>query len=620
MPVTAKEAERNVARPEDVPLVNDVVIKMATANGSGSQSANQILMRAIFQMGIPVGAKNRFPSNIEGLPTWFTIRANEDGWLADRTTTDVLVAMNPHSVVEDIERLRPNAILVLPDTLKGFLTRDDVVPYLVPFSKLVKEVCPDSKLRKKMVNVVYVGVVAWILGIEMDEIFAAIDHQFQGKEKAIEMNREAATAGFDWASENLEPQSMFRLQRSSRTEGKILIDGNDATAVGLLFGGVTVLAWYPITPSSSVCETLIRLLHAHRRDPVTGRTTYAVVQAEDEIASIGTVLGAGWAGARACTATSGPGMSLMAEMAGLSYFAEVPAVIVNVQRMGPSTGLPTRTAQSDIASAYQLSHGDCKHPLLIPGNMKECYEFALESLDLAEQLQTLVLVMSDLDLGMNQWMSEPFEPPTKPMARGKVLSAEDVAQLEGFGRYRDVDGDGIPYRTLPGTNDPRAAYFTRGTGHDTEAGYSEKSTNWEDNMDRLKRKFETARAMLPGPIVKDVDGASTGLIAYGSSDPAAEEARHILADTHGIDASYLRIRALPVNHEVTDFIARHKTVYLIEQNRDAQMATILRGEFPELAAGLRSVLHYNGRSIDADTIVEQILQQEAQKDLQRPIY
>lgn len=610
--VTEKEEE--VSSGSSQPVVNDVVIRVATANGSGSQSANLILMHSIFGMGIPVSGKNRFPSNIEGLPTWFTIRANKDRWLAQTANWDFLVAMNDESVDEDLESLRPGTFVVLNDALKHHVKRDDLVIYEVPFNRIVQELSVDTRLRKKIVNVIYVGVLAFLLKIEMDEIMRAIDKQFGAKPKAAAMNRDAAQAGYDWAEENLTPQNTFYLERANLTEGKILIEGNEATAMGLMFGGLSVLAWYPITPSSSVCETLMDLLSEYRRDPETGDASYAVVQAEDEIASIGVVLGAGWVGARAATATSGPGLSLMAEMAGLSYFAEIPAVIVDVQRMGPSTGLPTRTAQGDVLSAYYLSHGDCKHVLLFPGNVEECYEFGMKALDLSNELQTLVLVMTDLDLGMNRWMSDPFKPPTEPLKRGKVLSADDLDRLNGkFQRYADVDGDGIPYRTLPGTDHPNAAYFTRGTGHTAAADYSEKAVNWKANIDRLVRKFDTARNMVPKPVVDNGNDSDIGFIAFGSTDSALQEARHVIRKRYGVEPNYLRLRALPANGDVTKFLEDHRVVYVVEQNRDAQMASLLRSEFPQSAHKLRSILHYNGRCIDAESIVSQFAQLELGK-------
>lgn len=595
-------------------LLNDAVIKIATKNGSGSTSANLILLRAIFGMGIPVSGKNLFPSNIAGLPTWFTIRANENGWLGLRSRCDILVGMNEQTIEEDLREVEPGATVVINESLKRFVTREDIRLYEVPFNTLVKEACADTRLRKLVINMIYVGVLAWLLDIEMDEIQAAIDRQFSTKPSAAKINHDAATVGYEWAQQTIEKLDHLRLQRSDQATGKILIEGNEAAALGLLFGGASVLAWYPITPSSSVCENLTDYFHKYRMDPETGKATFAVVQAEDEIASIGIVLGAGWAGARAVTATAGPGLSLMAEMAGLSYFAEIPAVIIDVQRMGPSTGLPTRTAQGDIASAYQLSHGDCRHVLLIPGSVQECYEFSRTALDLAEHLQTLVLVMSDLDLGMNKWMSEPFDPPAAgPLPRGKVLSAEDLDRVGEFERYRDVDGDGIPYRTLPGTDHPKSPYFTRGTGHNAKGDYTESSEAWKENMDRLARKFESARMLTPKPILEEMKEAKIGIIAYGSTDAAVQEARHLLLEDHGISTSYLRIRALPANGKVREFMDRYDCLYLVEQNRDAQMAGILKSEQPEAAAKIRSVLHYDGMPIDAEMIAGEIAANQSEK-------
>jgi len=607
------DPDANPGRPAMSPTVNDIVIKIATPNGSGSQSANLILMRSVFTLGLPVGAKNLFPSNIQGLPTWFIVRVNENGWLAHRRRTNLMVAMNPQTAAEDIAELAPGSMLVIDETFKPMIARDDLTTFLVPFNTLVKDACPDTRLRKMVVNVMYVGVLASLLGIEFEEIAAAVDWQFAKKVKAAELNKTAALAAYTWAEEHLEKQTLHRLERRALTEGKIVIEGNEASALGMMFGGVTFVAWYPITPSSSLCEHLIKYLGKYRCDPETGQATYAVIQAEDELASMGMVIGAGWAGARSFTATSGPGLSLMAEMAGLAYFAEVPSVIVDVQRMGPSTGLPTRTSQGDVGKAYTLSHGDCKHVLLIPGNMRECFEFSQEALELAETLQTIVFVMSDLDLAMNKWMSDTFTPPTKPLARGKVLTEEDLDRGVEFARYRDVDGDGIPYRTLPGTQHPNAAYFTRGTGHTDTAIYSEKPEHWQKNIDRLQRKFDTAREMVPRPLVDDVEDAAAGIIAYGSSDPAVCEARHILATKHGVKTAYLRLRALPVNGEVRAFCKRHPLVCVVEQNRDGQVASILRSEYPEFGTRLKTVLHYDGMPLDADTVVELVLQRMAEQ-------
>ncbi|MGH7143325.1 MAG: 2-oxoacid:acceptor oxidoreductase subunit alpha, partial [Planctomycetota bacterium] len=440
----------------------------------------------------------------------------------------------------------------------------------------------------------------------------AIVVQFNGKEKAVKINTDAAKYGYEWAQKNLDLKHKLGLKRMNKTAGKIIMDGNAATALGLMYGGLTMLAWYPITPSSSVAEATIDFMDEYRRD-AEGKATFAIVQAEDELASIAMVVGAGWAGARSATCTSGPGISLMAEIAGLSYFAEIPAVIVDVQRMGPSTGLPTRIAQGDIQAAYYLSHGDTRHILLLPGNLQECFEFGAEVLNLAERFQTLVFLMSDLDIGMNNWASEPFTPLTKPIARGKVLDAAALEKAGKFGRYADPDGDGIPYRTLPGTDHKLAPYFTRGSGHNSQAKYTEKPHEWKENIDRLRRKFETARKEVPAPVVKTQPGATVGLIAFGSSDPAVEEARHILATQHGLATDYLRIRALPPSPTILEFIEKHKTVYLIEQNRDGQMAGVLRDEFPSIGAKLRSILHYDGSAIEPEDMLDGVLAGEKKK-------
>jgi 2-oxoglutarate ferredoxin oxidoreductase subunit alpha len=609
MTISGQEGARQ-ASTATKPITNDVVITVATSNGTGSQSANLILMRSIFQMGVPVSGKNMFPSNIQGLPTWFTVRANDDGWVARKRDADVFVAMNIESVDEDIAALRPGALLVVTKGLAGHVNRDDLNVQVVPFDDLVVPVCKDARLRKMVVNIMYVGILAHVLDIDMEEVKSAIMRQFARKATAAATNTAAAVAAYEWAKANLPRFEQRLLRRTDKTQGKIIIEGNQAAALGLVFGGLTVLAWYPITPSSSLCESCIDFLDELRRDPETGKQTYAVVQAEDELASIGMVVGAGWAGARAATSTSGPGISLMSEFAGLAYFAEIPAVILDVQRVGPSTGLPTRVSQGDMWKAYHLSHGDCKHPLLIPGSPRECFEFAAEALDLAERLQTLVFVMMDLDLGMNSSMSEPFAPLTKPIDRGKVLSATDLARLGEFGRYKDIDGDAIPYRTLPGTDHPLAAYFTRGTGHTEQATYSEKPHHWKANLDRLSRKFDTARTLLPRPVVEGAAGASVGIIAFGSSDMAVREARTMLA-ARSTPTDYLRLRALPIDVEVRDFIRTHRIVYVVEQNRDAQVASILRLEMPERATAIRSVLHYSGLPIDAQSVVDGITQQEA---------
>jgi len=454
---------------------------------------------------------------------------------------------------------------------------------------------------------IYVGAISQLLDIDLEAICEALGYIFSRREDIVQSNMDIIQMAYDWTAQNIEKRDPFRVEPMNLTEGKFLITGNEAAALGAIFGGMTVTAWYPITPSTSLVDALNEHLPALRTDE-EGRPTYAVVQSEDELSAIGMVLGAGWAGARAMTATSGPGLSLMAEFAGLSYFAEVPAVIWDIQRVGPSTGLPTRTSQGDVTFAYNLGHGDTRNVILFPANPEECFEFGNTAFDLAEQLQTLVLVLSDLDLGMNNWMASSFSYPEKPLQRGKVLTAEQVAE-NGFARYRDVDGDGIPYRTLPGTNHPRAAYFTRGTGHNDRAVYSERAEDWVANMERLKRKFETARRLVPQPVVDVQEGARIGIIAYGTTEPAIVEARDRLA-LQGIDTSFLRLRALPISAEVRSFVEQHDRVYVIELNRDGQMHEILRLEMPDLATKLISLAILDGLPLTARWVVENLLEKE----------
>lgn len=593
-------------------IVNDFSIHIATVNGSGSQTANLVLMRAIFQMGVPVSGKNIFPSNIQGMPTWFTIRVNQEGFTARRRNPQWLVAMNPETAQDDVARMPSGAVVVYDEALRLEESRPDLVYYRVPVDKIVAPICADPKLRKLVRNMVYDGVLGQLLGMDLEEFRVALRKQFGArKEKAVELNWAAVEAGAAYAREHLPKRDPYWIQRTSRTNGKILIEGNAATALGAIFAGVTVVAWYPITPSSSLAEHLLHYLRRTRTDPETGKATYAVIQAEDELAALGIVLGAGWAGARAMTATSGPGISLMAELTGLGYYVEIPAVIVDVQRVGPSTGLPTRTQQGDLLSLALLSHGDTRHPILIPGSPEECFSLTIEAFELAERFQTPVFVMTDLDLGMNYWMSDPFPYPDRPMHRGKVLAAEDLERLGGFARYQDVDGDGVGYRTLPGTPHLKAAYFARGSGHDERASYSEDPDVYVANMVRLARKFETLRHYVPRPVVDLRPRARVGLICYGTSAEAAGEARHWLQEAYGLETSSLRLRAYPFTEELGEFIDRHERVYVIDQNRDAQMLQLLRMELaPAQIARLRSVRHYNGLPIDADTIVEQICKME----------
>ncbi len=593
------------------PVINDFSIHVATANGSGSQSSNTILMRSIFQMGIPVSGKNLFPSNIQGLPTWFTIRASKEGFIARRRDVGVLICMNPETAHEDVRTVAPGAAVIYEETLKLDGLRSDVVFYPVPFQKLVLELVHDGKLRRLAVNMIYVGVAAWLLGVDMAEIEKAVAKQFRSKAAAVEINMKAIRGGLEWAEKNLTKRDPFRFERMNATAGKIIIEGNAAAAIGCMMAGVQFLAWYPITPSSSLAESLIDYAGKYRLDPETGKPTLAVVQAEDELAALGMVLGAAWAGARAMTTTSGPGISLMSEFTGLGYYTEIPAVIVDVQRVGPSTGLPTRTMQGDILTTYNLSHGDARHILLIPGSVEECYTLAMEAFDLAERFQTPVFLMTDLDLGMNNWMADPFPFVDRPLDRGKVLRTKEefeahVARHREFARYRDVDGDGIPWRTLPGFIDsPAATYFTRGSGHNERGQYTERPEDYRNNMDRLSRKFETARKFVPRPAVSTAAGAKVGIVAYGSSDFAVEEARAILG-RKGLATSYLRLRSLPFTSDLAPFVAAHDRVYVVDQNRDGQMYDLMRLELAADALKLRSIRHYDGFPLDAETVIEGI--------------
>ena len=591
-------------------IVNDFSIQIATVNGSGSQSANLVLLKSIFRMGIPVSGKNLFPSNIAGLPTWYTIRASKDGYVARKKEIDILIAMNPETAKEDMLSLPADAAAIYEESANLQQFRDDVACYPVPFDKLTAAVCPEAKLRKLVKNMIYVGVAAQLLKMNMTDVEAALRKQFAKKVKAADLNWAAVQAGYDYASATFTAHSPFVLEAMDATAGKIIIDGNAAAALGCIFAGCTVVMWYPITPSSSLVENFIDYAKRYRIEE-DGKATFAVVQAEDELAAIGAVLGASWAGARAMTATSGPGISLMAEFAGLGYYAELPGVIFDIQRTGPSTGMPTRNQQGDLLSVAFLSHGDTKHVMLIPGNVRECYEMAQAAFDLTEHLQTPVFVMSDLDLGMNNWMSEPFAYPDNPLDRGKILSAEDLTRLGGFARYKDVDGDGIGYRTLPGTDHPLAAYFTRGSGHNEKAQYTERPDDYFNNMERLSKKFETARSLVPRPEVVQTGKSKIGLIAFGTSDFATRESRDQLNKEYGLDTDYLRLRAYPFAREVHEFVASHERVYVIEQNRDAQMLSLLKLDLKaEEIVKLRSIRHFNGLPIDARSVTDDLVTQE----------
>jgi 2-oxoglutarate ferredoxin oxidoreductase subunit alpha len=587
-------------------IVNDFSIQVATVNGSGSQSANAVLLRSIFHMGVPATGKSLFPSNIAGLPTWFTIRVSKDGWTARKNDTDILISMNPERAQEDVLSLAPGAVVIFDEPLKLDELRSDLIFYSVPCDRLAAATGAEPKLRKLVRNMVYVGVAAQLLSIDMELLESTVRKMFSRKVKAAELNLSAVRAGYEYAKATLTKQDPYLVEPMNANEDKILIDGNSSAALGAMFAGVTVVAWYPITPSTSTVEDLIDYMKQYRVEK-DGKATFAIVQAEDELAAIGMVMGAGWAGARAMTATSGPGISLMAEIAGLGYYVEIPGVILDVQRTGPSTGLPTRTSQADLSFVAGLSHGDTKHVMLLPASVKECFELSIEAFDLAEQLQTPVFVLTDLDLGMNYWMSEPFEYPEKPINRGKVLNAQQLEELGGFARYKDVDGDGIGYRTLPGTDHPAAAYFTRGSGHNEKALYSERPEDYANNMLRLARKFETAKTLMPKPILEGTGKQKVGIIAFGTSHWAVVESRDQLERESGLATDYLRIRAFPFTQEVAEFVAAHERIYVVEQNRDAQMLNLLKTNLdPADAVKLHPVLHFNGLPIDARTVTTAI--------------
>ncbi len=591
-------------------VVNDFSITVGTINGTGSQTSNLTILRALFKMGIPVSGKNLFPSNIQGLPTWYTIRVSKDGFIARRDRHEIVVTLNPATIDDDLAMLMPGGAFFYADHLRPRQMRDDVVAYPMPVRKLARESGAPPKLRDYVANMVYVGVLAELLGIDLEAIHEALRYHFHGKEKATALNFGVVQMAAKWAAENLEKRDPFRVEPMDATRGMILEDGNEALALGALFGGLQFLAWYPITPASSVAETINEYIPKLRRDPVTGKNTVASIQAEDELAAINMAIGAGWAGLRSMTSTSGPGISLMAEAVGLAYYAEVPVVLVDVQRVGPSTGLPTRTQQGDITFTYFLSHGDTEHVMLFPADINEAFEFGWRALDIAERLQAPIFVMMDLDLGMNHWMGRPFEYPDRPMDRGKVLWEEDLKKWAEEGRrwcrYEDVDGDGVPYRTVMGNRYPGAAYFTRGTGHDECARYSEDPEVWVRVNQRIKKKYREGRKYLPKPVVDTMDGARVGIIAYGSTDPAIVEARHMLRTEHDMPTDYLRVRAVPFHDEVRDFIAAHEVVYVVEANRDGQMAQLLRMTYPELATRIVSHSRSDGLPLTAEWVVSGI--------------
>jgi 2-oxoglutarate ferredoxin oxidoreductase subunit alpha len=592
-----------------VEAVNDFVIKFANVNGSGSASANELFAKAILRMGVPVSPRNIFPSNIQGLPTWYEVRVSEDCWLGRRGGVDMMVAMNPQTWDADVAELSPGGYLFYDSTrpLPPSKFRDDITVIGMPLTEICNAVYSDPRQRQLFKNIVYVGALSVLLEIEPEVIEKLFSEQYKGKEKLLASNVQALHLGRDFAREHLKWPLGIRVKRADRVGSKIFVDGNTAAALGCVYGGATVAAWYPITPSSSVAEAFQKYCGKYRVDPATGQNRYAIVQAEDEIASIGMVVGAGWNGARAFTATSGPGVSLMTEFIGLAYFAEIPVTIINVQRGGPSTGMPTRTQQADVLSCAYASHGDTKHVLLFPQDPQECFEQAAAALDLADRLQTPVFVMTDLDIGMNQRLCEPFEwNEARAYDRGKVMTAEELEAGKDFGRYKDVDGDGIPWRTLPGTHPSKGSYFTRGTTRDPYARYSERGPDYIYNMERLLRKFKTAALLVPPPVFhRAAQPSRLGVVYFGSTSPSMGEALAVLT-AEGIHLDAMRLRAFPFPDSVGEFIAAHDQVFVVEQNRDAQMHSLLVNELGVDPARLVKVLHYDGTPITARFITKAI--------------
>jgi 2-oxoglutarate ferredoxin oxidoreductase subunit alpha len=593
-------------------VVNDFSIIVGTKNGSGSSTANNTILRAIFKMGIPVSGKNLFPSNIQGLPTWYTIRASKDGYLARREEQEIVIAINPDSFTRDLASVAPGGAFYYADDIKLPITRADIAVYPMPVKQLVRS-DPDIKpdFRDLVGNMVYVGVLAHMIGIDLEKILAALQFHFKGKQKPIDMNFNMVKTGAEWAKTNLEKKDPFYLEAMNKTDGLIMADGNTAAAIGSIFGGVQFAAWYPITPASSLAEAVIDYLPMLRKRD-DGKHTYAVVQAEDELAAIGMAVGAGWSGLRSMTSTSGPGLSLMTEFAGLAYYAEVPVVIWDIQRIGPSTGLPTRTSQADLSFVVGMGHGDSDSIVLLPGNINECFDFGWQAFDIAERVQAPVFVLSDLDMGMNQWASKPFAYPNTPMDRGKVLWEKDLEEIKGnWGRYLDKDNDGIPYRTIPGNKHMASSYFTRGTGHDEYARYTEDATVFHRNMERLKKKYESAKQYLPKPVLYETNGAKIGIIAYGSTEAAINEARDQLEQEHGMKTNFLRVRAFPFTPEVEEFVGNHDQMFVVEMNRDGQLHQLLSLAYPESATQLIPVAFGDGMPASAKWVREGILAKSA---------
>jgi 2-oxoglutarate ferredoxin oxidoreductase subunit alpha len=597
--------------PQAIEAVNDFVVKFANVNGSGSASANELFARAILRMGVPVSPRNIFPSNIQGLPTWYEVRVTEKGYLGRRGGVDLMVAMNPQTWAEDIKEIEPGGYLFYDSTkpMPPSMFRPDINIVGVPLTAICNATYTDARQRQLFKNIIYVGALSVLLDIDPKEIERLFGEQYKGKEKLLDSNVKALNLGRDWVQANLPPSAVkLKVRRADAVGDRIFVEGNNAAALGCVYGGATVCAWYPITPSSSLAEAFQAHCRRLRHDKETGKAKYAIVQAEDELASIGMVIGAGWNGARAFTSTSGPGISLMTEFIGLAYFAEVPAVIINVQRGGPSTGMPTRTQQADILSCALASNGDTRHVMVFPEDPKECFDFAAAALDLADRLQTPVFVMTDLDIGMNHRLCAPFEwDDSRQYDRGKVMTAQQLETAAAkFGRYLDVDGDGVPYRTYPGTHPTKGAYFTRGTTKDRYAKYSEEGPVYVDNMERLVRKFETAKKIAPQPVLRPAKKATRhGVIYFGSTSPAMAEALDRLEE-RGVHLDALRLRAYPLSQAVADFVASHESVFLVEQNRDGQLRMLLVNDLGVDPGKIVPVLHYDGTPITARFITDAI--------------
>ncbi len=596
----------------DPPKVNDFSITFATVNGSGSLTANHAISRAIFKMGIPVSARNVFPSNIQGMPTWYSLRVSKNGYLGSVECDDILVAMNPESFKQDVERLKPGGMLLYNQAILAGQISKEIIKHSMPVDDIVKSCEFPTHLNVYLANMVYVGILAYLIGIELEKLETALDYHFSGKRSAIEPNMAVIQASYAWAVENISEKPIFQLKAMKPDDSKIMIDGNTAAALGALYGGLQFAAWYPITPATSLAESLNEYIPLLRTDSETGNISCVVVQAEDELAAIGMAVGAGWAGMRAMTSTSGPGLCLMAEFLGLAYFTEVPLVVWNVQRAGPSTGMPTHTSQADLAFSYFISHGDKDFIILLPATSNECFEFGWRALDIAEQLQTPVIVLSDLELGMNIWITDRLEYPGTTLKRGKVLWEKDLEDFEAkyqkpWARYIDVDGDGIPYRTLPGNMNPKAPYFTRGTSHDEFAHYSESPEEWERNLLRLRKKFEKAKTLVPHPQIMSSNNADA-IISYGSSNFAMHEVLEKMKANERV-FDYMRIRAIPFTNQVDNFIKKHKKIFVVENNRDGQMKQILSVNYPEQGEKFISISRANGLPLSSEWICSQIKNQ-----------